>query len=235
MPVGDQPILEILIRQLESSGISHITIAVGHLAELVQAVLGNGDKFGITIDYAIEDKPLGTSGPLSTISDLNETFLVCNGDVLTNIDFIDLLDVHRKSGRCLTIATHKRKVFIDYGVVHNADGELLKYEEKPVIDYEVSMGIYVFEPQALQLLPPSGYMDFPDLVRLMLRRGTGVSIYTFDGIWYDLGREEDFRRVQEQLGELSREIPYLRTGNNFDEAPEELKQSKITRPFIKTA
>ena len=197
MPVGDQPILEILIRQLKRAGTTRITIALGHLANLVQAVLGSGDRFGVEIDYSLEDKALGTSGPLSLISGLTETFFALNGDILTDLDFRKLKQFHTENNAALTIASHQRAVHIDYGVLHREENRLTRYVEKPVIDYEVSMGIYVFEPRVLNYVPKGEYLDFPDLVQCLLANHEPVYCYPYNGIWFDLGRAEDFERAQE--------------------------------------
>jgi NDP-mannose synthase len=202
MPVGDQPILEILVRQLIRAGSTRITIALGHLANLVQAVLGSGERFGVEIDYSLEDKPLGTSGPLSLIPGLTDTFFVLNGDILTDLDFRDLRRFHCENNAALTIASHRRKVHIDYGVLHRDDHRLTRYVEKPVIDYEVSMGIYVFQPSVLGYIPNGEYLDFPDLVRTLLANQEPVYCYPYEGIWFDLGRPEDFDRAQEAVGFL---------------------------------
>lgn len=209
LPVGDRPILEVLIRQLRSFRIDRVTISLGHLAHLVQAVLGNGDQFGITIDYAIEDSPLGTCGPLSLVETPDEPFLVLNGDVLTDLDFGKLMEFHRSRKGFVTIAAHKRQVAIDYGVLRK-DGEVLEhYDEKPVIDYEVSMGVYVFDPYVLNYIKPRTYMDFPDLIKILLTNNEPVSIYEFNGIWYDLGRQEDFVFVQDRFSELKDRVLFL--------------------------
>jgi NDP-sugar pyrophosphorylase family protein len=210
MPVGEKAILELLIQQLESFGVTRITISLGHLAHLIRAVLDNGTRFKALIDYSVEDSPLGTSGPLSLIPDLDDTFLVTNGDILSNIGLDKLVAYHRESGAVVTIATHRRQMQIDYGVIHSSSQRVVKYDEKPTIDYEVSMGIYICEPHILDFIPPSTYLDFPDLVHKLLKSGEPVATYPFDGIWYDLGRVDDFQNVQEQIDELAKEIPFLR-------------------------
>lgn len=209
MPVGDKSILEILVAQLQHSGFRRLTISLGHLAHLVKAVIGNGDSWEVSVDYSIEDSPLGTAGPLALVPELNETFLVLNGDVLSNLDFDELLSFHKKQEACVTIASHKRRIDVDYGVLRRSGRLLEGYDEKPVIDYEVSMGIYVIEPRVLQYIQPNEYMDFPDLVQFLLTEGEDVAVFDFDGIWFDLGREEDFKSVQKQLPELRTKISFL--------------------------
>jgi NDP-mannose synthase len=209
MPVGEQAIVEILIRQLRNHGCRRITVALGHLAHLVQAVLGNGDQFGVTIDYSVEDSALGTSGPLGLMKHLDDTFLVLNGDVLTNMDFTELKRFHKENGFIVTVACHERSANIDYGVIHNEGSRIVRYEEKPVMDFLVSTGVYVFEPGVLKYIEPGAYLDFPNLVNMLLENGETVGCYPFDGTWFDLGRVEDFQKVHELWDELKNDPTLL--------------------------
>lgn len=192
MPIGDMPILEVILRQLKSAGITQITMAVGYLAELIMAFFGNGERLGLKISYSLEDKPLGTAGPLALIKDLNDTFIVMNGDILTDLDYRNLIQYHKRRGGIATIAAYKRKVKIDFGVIETNDKNLLiDYIEKPSFDYCVSMGIYVFEPEVLEYIPKNQYLDFPDLVKKMLK-SEKIIIYPFTGYWLDIGRPDDY-------------------------------------------
>ncbi len=195
MPIGDMPILEVVLRQLKRAGITRITMAVGHLAELLQAFFGDGKRLGLSIDYSFEDRPLGTVGPLTLIPDLrgDGTFLMMNGDLLTTLDFDNLIRRHRETGAAATIATYRRNVKIDFGVIESdADHFLTGYVEKPSFDYRVSMGIYCFDARVLDLLEPNQYRDFPDLVKSLLARGERVASYPFEGYWLDIGRPDDY-------------------------------------------
>ncbi len=196
MPIVDMPILEIVLKQLRACGFDEVQIAVGHLAALIKSYFGDGSDLGIHIEYSLEDVPLGTAGPLGQIDDLNETFLLMNGDILTDLDFRQLVDHHR-NGRCiLTVATHKRKVKIDFGVLETDGGRVKRYIEKPTLDYVVSMGVYVMEPSVREYITPGEYLDMPDLVRLLLASGKPVLAYPFEGSWLDIGRHEDFVEAQ---------------------------------------
>ena len=201
MPVGDRPILEILLRQLGAAGLDDVTLAVGHLAHLVRAVVGDGSAHGVSVRYHEEERVLGTAGPLASIPDLGDTFVMVNGDVLTTLDFRALVRAHEDAGNQLTIATHRRTVRADYGVLET-DGALgathrvTGYEEKPELAYTVSMGVYVVEPSAIEGLRPGDHRDFPELVLALLAQGATVGAYAYDGYWLDIGREEDFRRAQ---------------------------------------
>ena len=206
LPVGDRAILDVVVRQLKDFGFDDITLAVGYLAHLVRAVMGDGNSVGIPIQYHEEEEPLGTVGPLATIDGLDETFLVMNGDVLTSLDYAKLMDIHRQAGNVLTIASHRRTVRIDYGVLHLGEnaGETQKitgFEEKPELGYVVSMGVYVLEPKVVEAIEPGTYLDLPDLVLKLVDAGEQVGSYVFDGYWLDIGRHEDYERAISEFAE----------------------------------
>ncbi len=196
MPIGDKPILEILLRQMKRAGIRDVTLTVGYLADLLRLFFRDGKQLGMRINYVQEKKPLGTSGPLANVEGLDNTFLVTNGDVLTTLDLKDLIAYHKAQGAIATIATHKRKVDINLGVVElDGNSQITGYLEKPSINYLVSMGVYVFEPGVLQFIEKDEYLDFPDLVLKLLNAGEKVSGYVFKGYWEDLGRPDDYQRA----------------------------------------
>ena len=200
MPVGDMPILEVVVKQLAHHGITDLTFAVGHLAELIEAFFGNGEKFGVRIDYSIEDEPLGTAGPLGLVKGLDERFLVMNGDLLTTIDYTDLVRFHEKRASSATLAVFKKRVDVNLGVLTiDDDARVRDYTEKPTLSYDVSTGIYVFEPEILALLEPGEPMDLPDLVKRLIAAGRAVHAYAFDGLWLDIGRHEDYELAIERF------------------------------------
>jgi NDP-mannose synthase len=201
MPIVDTPILEIVLKQLKNHGFDDVVLAVGHLAPLIKTYFGDGSDLGIRITYIHEASPLGTAGPLANIDGLTETFLVMNGDILTDLDYSKLVEHHRDGGGIMTIATYKRTVKIDFGVLETVDGGVNKYVEKPALDYVVSMGIYVMEPAVRDHIKSGEYMDLPDLVRLLLASGERVQAFPFGGRWLDIGRQEDFTEAQTQFEE----------------------------------
>ncbi len=177
VPLGGMPIMEVVIRQLKAHGFRRITLAVGYLSELIKAYFQEGAKWGVELDYSYESQPLGTAGPLALIKDLNETFLVMNADVLTNLDYQELLAYHRRQGGMATIAAYERQVKIDLGVIiPDGDCRIKDYREKPTSTHLVSMGIYIFEPQVMDFIQPGEYLDFPDLVKLLLQAGHAVAL-----------------------------------------------------------
>jgi len=196
MPIGDKAILEVMLHQLRRAGITEVILTVGHLAGLMRAYFQDGEQLGIHILYSYEEHPLGTAGPLALIDSLNETFLVCNGDVLTTLNIQDLITFHKQNHGVATIASHLRQVHIDLGVIEmNGDHTIVGYQEKPTIEYLVSMGIYIFEPAVLRYIPKQKYLDFPDLIKLLIADQKKVVAYPFDGYWEDLGRPDDYEQA----------------------------------------
>lgn len=196
MPIGDMPILEVLLRQMKRAGIDEVYLTVGHLAKLFCAFFQDGQDLGLKIRYSFEERPLGTAGPLSLIDGLDETFLVTNGDVLTTLNFLTLLEYHRRCGAIATIASHVRQVRIDFGVIHtNLSNEIVGYIEKPTDDLLVSMGVYVFEPRVLSFIEYSEYLDLPDLILKLIGAGERVQTYPYEGYWMDLGRVDDYEHA----------------------------------------
>jgi NDP-sugar pyrophosphorylase family protein len=207
LPVGDRAILDVVVHQLRELGFNEVTLAVGHLAHLVRAVMGDGSAIGVSIDYAEEDAPLGTVGPLADIENLDESFIVMNGDVLTSLDYGELIDLHREAGNILTIASHRRVVRSDYGVLHldretGKTQSVIGFEEKPETPHVVSMGVYAMEPRVLDFIEPDEYLDLPDLVLRLIGAGEKVGSYLFTGYWLDIGRPEDYERAVAEFGEI---------------------------------
>jgi NDP-sugar pyrophosphorylase family protein len=200
MPVGDRAIVEITVDRLIESGITEITLCVGYLAHLIEAVF-NGRPRGACLTYVHEESPLGTAGPLRLVEGLAGTFLVMNGDLLTDLDFRALVDLHRRAGNVVTIATHERRNVVDYGVLHVETGDsprLVGYDEKPESVLTVSMGIYVMEPEVLQYIPDDGYFDFPELIHVLLDKDLPVGTFPFSGSWLDIGRRDDYEQALER-------------------------------------
>jgi NDP-sugar pyrophosphorylase family protein len=208
MPIGDMPILEILLRQMKRSGIDEVILTVGHLSELMRAFFQDGNRLGIGIRYSYEDKPLGTAGPLSLVRDsLESTFLITNGDILTDLNFNALIEYHKRSGAAATIAMHSREVKIDLGVLEfNGNYELTGYIEKPTYHFNVSMGIYVFEPSVLNYIPIGQHLDFPNLVLKLIECGERVVGYCFDGYWQDLGSPGDYEQAVQDFAVIQKQI-----------------------------
>jgi len=203
MPIGDMPILEVILRQMKLAGITDVILTVGHLSELLRAFFQDGSRLGLNITYSYEDSPLGTAGPLAFVPDLNETFLVMNGDVLSTLPLNELIQFHREQKALATIATHHRRVKVDLGVIQwNGDACITGYIEKPTYDYSVSMGVYIFEPKVLTYIPRGQYYDFPDLVKKLIDVKEKVTGYRFDGYWQDLGRPDDYESAAQDFDQM---------------------------------
>lgn len=197
LPLGDVPILEIILYQLKYYGFSEVALACGHLAELIQAYLMNNRiSKDLKIRYHREDKPLGTAGALANIDELDASFLVMNGDILTTIDYSKLLQYHQDKKATLTVAVTKKKIQIDLGVLClDSNNSVIGYDEKPVKEFPASTGIYVYEPCVLDFIEPNTYLDFPTLVLRLLEAGEQVVGYPTDAFWLDMGNKEDYERA----------------------------------------
>lgn len=207
MPLGEMPIVEVVLRQLAAHGFDDVTLAVGYLAELMMAYCGDGSKFGLRVRYSREERPLGTAGPLALVDGLDDTFLVINGDVLTTLDMRAMLAQHRASGAAATIATHQRHQQINYGIIESdGDSRVTAYIEKPVQHYQVSMGLYMLEPSVLTRIAPGEYLDLPDFVRQLMADGQPVMAYPFDGYWLDIGRHDDYEQAVEEFEAMQAQL-----------------------------
>ena len=203
IPVGERPILEIIIRQLARAGFTRVELCVGHLGELIRAYFTESSKVpsGVQIDYRWEDEPLGTAGALRLLDAVDEPFLVMNGDILTNLDYAELMRDHVREAPTLTIATHAKEVPLALGIVEGDGATVEGYIEKPTLSYEVSMGIYICSPEALGFIPDGRY-DVPDLVLALLAAGETVAKHRFDGPWFDIGTPDEHERALNALESL---------------------------------
>ena len=196
VPVGDLPILEIIIRQLTKNGFDHITITINHMADIIRAYCGDGSKWGIKIDYSLEDKPLSTMGPLKLIKDLPENFLVMNGDVLTDLDFGTFYNEHVASQNTFTISAYSRDQKVDYGVLEvGNDNKLVNFVEKPVTRYNVSMGVYMANKKILDYIPENELYGFDHLMLDMIRLHNPATVKVHSGYWLDIGRPDDYEKA----------------------------------------
>lgn len=202
---GEKAILEIVIQQLKNSGFTHITLAINHLANLIRAYIGDGSKWGIKIDYSMENEPLGTIGPLTLIEDLSENFLVMNGDILSDLDYGKFLKNHINKKSSVSVSTCKRESKIDFGVIQFDKQKLLtKFTEKPAYKFDVSMGVYCFHRSIIESLPKGGKYGFDDLMIDSLQTSNRVSIHPFSGFWLDIGRPEDYEYADHHYKDIKK-------------------------------
>lgn len=199
MPIGEYPILEVILRQLAAQGFDHITLAVNHQAEIVRAFCGDGSRWKVHIDYSQEAAPLSTIAPLRLIADLPDNFLLMNGDILTDLPMSRLYDEHVAQKRNFTIAASERTQIVDYGVLHTTGHQLSGFEEKPKFQYLVSMGIYVVNRSVLDNVPAGSAYGFDHLMLDMLKHHRPVHVERYLGYWLDIGRVEDYMLAVEEF------------------------------------
>lgn len=212
VPVGDLPILEVVLRQLKHHGFLEIVISVGHLAELIEAYCGDGRRWGLKIRYVREEKPLSTAGALKLIRGLAPDFLTVNGDLLTTLDYGALYEFHRRSGAAATIAVCERRTTVDFGVIElDSKGALANYIEKPSYEYLVSMGVNVFDRKVLEHIARNETLGIPDLIGRIRADGGLVKGYRNKAEWLDIGRPEDYQTAQDLFADPRKRMKYLRS------------------------
>lgn len=201
MPVGEFPVLEVLLKWLRRWDIHEAYITTGHLGHLIRALCGDGSQWGMNIKYTEEHEPMGTVGALSYLKEhLTDTFLMLNGDLITDLDLIAFIDFHRKRKASITVACADRNVNIDFGVIENGKSDRMTgFREKPKLSYQVSMGIYCMEPVILDFIPEGVPFGFDNLIFSMLKQNFPVYIYKHAGLWMDIGNENDFNSVQQSF------------------------------------
>ena len=201
---GKYSILEIIIMQLQRAGFTHVTLAVNHLSRLIRAYFGDGNHLGIKLDYSLEEGELSTIGPLTLIKDLPENFLVMNGDILCDLDYQAFYAAHIQAGSEVSVSAFRRQVKVDFGVLEvDPYSRLSGFQEKPVIDFDVSMGIYCIKRSVIAALTPGQKYGFDDLMRDRLNQKQNVDIRPFTGYWLDIGRPDDYEYADENFVQLS--------------------------------
>jgi NDP-sugar pyrophosphorylase family protein len=209
VPVGEMPILEILVRQLRRGGFTDLVVSVGYLGELIEAYFhgGRSEELGVRLSFVRERAPLGTAGCLRLVPDLAGTFLVVNADLLTTLDFRRFVAHHRASGAVMTIAATERRERLDWGVIETTpEGRLTAYVEKPERAAWISMGIYACEPAVLPYLHGDETVDIPELAARLLADGLVVEVYRSSDYWLDLGNPQDYTRAVEDFAARRGEI-----------------------------
>ena len=203
MPIGEFPILEVIIRQLAYYGFSTITLAVNHQASIIKAFFGDGERWGVKIDYALEDIPLGTMGPLKQMMNLPENFLVMNGDILTDMNFCEFYEDHERRGDIFTVSSYQREHTVDYGVLGtNEQGFLREFNEKPKLKYEVSMGVYMLNRRVIDVIPINKLYGFDNLMLDLIKFGNPTWVKLFHGYWLDIGRPDDYVQAIDEFEKM---------------------------------
>jgi NDP-mannose synthase len=209
LPVGDRPILEIILGQLRAAGVRDVVLAVGHMAHLFEAFFQDGRRFGLQISYSLEDEPLGTAGPIAFALDrLGDDFLILNGDLLTTLNFRRMFKAHQEKDAAGTIGVFRREVSMDFGVIESdPTGMLESYVEKPTFSFDFGMGVNVINAAAASpFLTKGEYLDLPDLMIRLKDSGHPVHCYREDCYWLDMGRPEDYEKANEVFEERKNEF-----------------------------
>jgi NDP-mannose synthase len=203
VPVGDRAILDVVLMQLRQAGVQRVTIAVNHLAHLIMAYFGDGERVGLKIDYSLEDKPLSTIAPLKLIDDLPDNFFVMNGDVLSDLDFDEFQKFHADNDADITVATYERDSRIDFGVLQtDSDHTIIGFEEKPSYHFSVSMGIYLINKRLLEIVPDDTAFGFDDLMLACIAQKRKALSFPHSGYWLDIGRPDDYAKANEKIEDL---------------------------------
>ncbi|MDV6375275.1 nucleotidyltransferase family protein [Deinococcus arenicola] len=207
VPIGETySILEIVLHQLQSHGFTSVTLAVGHMGHLIRAFVGDGSRYGLTVEYTDEETPLGTIGPvLNVLDSLPEHFLVMNGDVLTNLNYGTFLQRHVQNTRPVTVATYNREIKSEFGVldINDVGNQIIGFREKPTVHFQVSMGVYAVSRESLRDYTPGQVLGFDTLMLDLLAAQNFPGSDLFDGYWLDIGRPEDYDMANAQWEEMS--------------------------------
>jgi NDP-sugar pyrophosphorylase family protein len=200
LPVGGKPIVEILLKQMKKTGMDSVYVAVNHMSEKITTAIGDGKKYGLKIEYSREQESLSTIGPLKLIKNLPENFIVANSDIMTDLNFGTLFNSHMNSKAKLTVATYARTNPIDFGVITVDDNGLaVGFNEKPVFNFIVSMGIYVFNRSILEYVPDNKPFGFDQLMFTLLDKQIPIQTYPYSGYWLDIGRPDDYQKANEDF------------------------------------
>lgn len=199
LPVGDRPLLELIIEQLRSAGIRQVNVTTHYKAEKIIQHFGDGSSFGVELNYVSEDRPMGTAGALSLIEKKNEPLLVVNGDILTGVDFRSMLSYHRENHADLTVAVRKFDIQVPYGVIECNGSRVESLSEKPLLSFFVNAGIYFLEPSVHRYIPDGEYSDMTDLIRLLLKEKKTVISFPIMEYWLDVGQPIDYEQAQEDM------------------------------------
>ena len=199
LPVGDRPLMELVIEQLRNSGIEQINVSTRYLGDKIKTHFGNGNALGVELNYVTEDRPLGTAGALGLMQKPDTPLLVINGDILTRLDFRAMLAFHRKHQAELTVAVRQFDMQVPYGVVDCSGPFVKEVREKPSYRFFVNAGIYLLEPSVLSCIPNGERYDMTDMIQQLLDEGRTVANFPIMEYWLDIGKHDDYEQAQDDV------------------------------------
>jgi dTDP-glucose pyrophosphorylase len=199
LPLGDRPMLERTIEQLQKTGIRRVSLTTHYRAEAISDHFGNGKNFGVSIDYVHEDQPLGTAGALGLLENIDEPLLVINGDILTNVDFRAMLAYHREYKACLTVGVRQYDLQVPYGVMECDGANILSVSEKPKLQFLVNAGIYLLDPEARNFIPSGRKFDMTDLIQSLVQEKRTVVSFPIMEYWLDIGQYPDYEKAKSDV------------------------------------
>ncbi|RJP29007.1 MAG: hypothetical protein C4533_04215 [Candidatus Omnitrophota bacterium] len=210
IPVGEKPILEVIINRLKKHGFKHFILSVGYKAELIRTYFQHGRKFGIKIDYIHEEEPLGTAGSLKLIADKfaftdKESFLLMNGDILTRLDFEKMIDFHNRRKSDLSVGTKKISQRLAFGVMDIKNGRIKGIIEKPVEHHSISSGIYIIKSSCLNYIPKNKFFTMPMLIDIVIKEGKRVLPYFIKEDWMAIEQLQHIEEINDNLKKWIRE------------------------------
>ncbi len=200
--VGGRPILQTIVERFASHGFTDIIMCVNYKADIIKEYFGDGSRFGVNIEYVLEKERMGTAGALSLLEKRpQEPFFVMNGDLLTNVNFENMLQYHLDNDAAASMCVREYDFQVPYGVVNIEDGKISSIEEKPVHRFFVSAGIYMLNPECLDLIP-NGYYDMPALFEKLIQQGERVISFPLREYWLDIGRMEEYEKANREYNKV---------------------------------
>jgi NDP-sugar pyrophosphorylase family protein len=199
LPVGDRPLMELIISQLRRTGIRRVNIATHYLSDKIKDHFGDGQDFGIELSYVTEDRPLGTAGALGLLEPTENPLLIINGDILTRVNFKAMLDFHRENKAALTVAVRKYDMNVPYGVIESEGALVRALVEKPLLNFLVNAGIYLLEPAVHRYIPNNRHLNMTDLIQRLIDDGQAVASFPIMEYWLDIGNDVDYAQAQKDM------------------------------------
>ena len=204
LPMGDRPLLELIIDQLCRAGIRRVNLTTHYKGEIIARHFGDGSYYGVELNYVHEEHPLGTAGALSLLAQSKDPLLVMNGDILTQVDFRAMLDFHRLHQADMTVAVRQYELRLPYGVINTCGNKVISIAEKPTLQHFINAGIYLLNPDVCRIIPVGQSYDMTELIECLVASQRCVVSFPIYDYWQDIGQVEDYRKAVKAVssGEL---------------------------------